>query len=235
MRLRWFQRYRSDNGQYLVLEEDAETGDMLLSLIPKPRLTHLLHAMLNEEEFLSPGGIRSISKIHKNGYSVEIDGHQFGLRYEPAESSTGLFGGNSNWRGPVWMPMNYLLLRALYTYGDFYGPGYTVEFPTHSGNQHDLAAVAHALSSRLISIFERNLSGQRPVNGQNPLFASDPACSDLILFYEYFDGDTASGVGASHQTGWTGLVARLIEEVKSQSTTTIQAKLQEPKTKSKSK
>jgi hypothetical protein len=212
-RLRWFQKYRTDNGDYLVLDEDPVNGDILLSLIPQDRLSRLLHAMLNENEFLSPGGIRSISKMHENGYSVQIDGHEFGLRYEPGESSTGLFGGNSNWRGPVWMPMNYLLIRALREYSRFYGTEYTVEMPTGSGQQMCLSEVADALSRRLISIFEKDKNGHRPVNGHDMIYAGNPHFQDLVLFYEYFHGDTARGVGASHQTGWTGVVAALIGEL----------------------
>ena len=212
-RLRWFQKYRKDNGDYLVLDEHPESGALHLSLIPKERLSRLLHAMLDEDEFLSPGGIRSLSKIHEKGYSVQIDGQTFGLRYEPAESSTGLFGGNSNWRGPVWMPMNYMLIRALREYHRFYGTGYQVEFPTRSGNMMHLGEVAAALSKRLISIFEPDESGRRPVNGGDRIYAENPHFRDLVLFYEYFHGDTSRGVGASHQTGWTGVVAKLIEEI----------------------
>ena len=212
-RLRWFQQYRADKGDYLVLDEDPVSGDLLLSLIPQARLGRLLHAMLDEQEFLSPGGIRSLSKIHEQGYSVHIAGREFGLRYEPGESSTGLFGGNSNWRGPVWMPMNYLLILALRTYGQFYGHGYKTAFPTGSGNLLCLAEVADALSNRLISIFKKDKNGQRPVNGQDRIYAENPGFQELVLFYEYFHGDTASGVGASHQTGWTGVVASLIGEV----------------------
>jgi len=209
-RMRWFQQYRSEKGQYQVMEEDASNGDILLSLIPQARLSSLLEAMLDEDEFLSPGGIRSISKIHKDGYHVNIAGTQFGLQYEPGESTTGLFGGNSNWRGPVWMPMNYLLIRALNTYGTFYGAGYMTEFPAGSGNHVDLNGVAAALSERLISIFEKDEQGHRLVNGDEKIYAENPHFQDLILFYEYFHGDTAKGIGASHQTGWTGLVADLI-------------------------
>jgi hypothetical protein len=212
-RLRWFQAYRRDNGRYLVLEEQPETGSILLSLIPPPRLRRLLHAMLDEGEFLSPGGIRSLSKRHENGYGVHLDGQDYGLRYEPGESATGLFGGNSNWRGPVWMPMNYLLIQALRTYGSFYGPSFEVELPTGSGHWSTLGEVADELSQRLISIFERDDDGRRPVHGDAAIYRDNPDFRDLILFYEYFHGDTARGVGASHQTGWTGLVARMIDEV----------------------
>lgn len=212
-RLRWFQRYRTGNGQYLVLEEDPAGGDLLLSLIPQDRLSRLLQAMLDEREFLSPGGIRSVSKIHEQGYSVDIDGQAFGLRYEPGESGSGLFGGNSNWRGPVWMPMNYLLIKALREYSAFYGIQYLAEFPTGSGRRICLDEVAGALSERLISIFEPGAGGHRPVNHADDRYARNPHFRDLILFYEYFHGDTARGVGASHQTGWTGVVAKLIEEL----------------------
>jgi hypothetical protein len=210
-RLRWFQQYRKDNGDYLVLDEDPVSGDILLSLIPQERLSRLLHAMLDENEFLSPGGIRSLSKIHEHGYSVQIDGLSFGLKYEPGESGSGLFGGNSNWRGPVWMPMNYLLIRSLQEYGKFYGSGYKVAFPTGNNRMLCLPEVADALSRRLVSNFEKDAAGQRPVHGHDRIYADNPHFSDLILFYEYFHGDTARGVGASHQTGWTGLVAALVE------------------------
>ncbi len=218
-RLRWFQKYRKDNGDYLVLDEHPDSGALHLSLIPQERLGRLLHAMLDEREFLSPGGIRSLSKIHEHGYSVQIAGQTFGLRYEPAESSTGLFGGNSNWRGPVWMPMNYMLIRALREFYLFYGNEYQVEFPTGSGNMKNLAEIAQAISGRLISIFEPDENGRRPVHGDETeshtsrIYAENPHFRDLVLFYEYFHGDTARGVGASHQTGWTGIVAKLIEEI----------------------
>jgi hypothetical protein len=169
--------------------------------------------MLDEGEFLSPGGIRSLSKRHENGYGVHLDGQDYGLRYEPGESTTGLFGGNSNWRGPVWMPMNYLLIQALRTYGSFYGPSFEVELPTGSGHWSTLGEAADELSQRLISIFERDDDGRRPVHGDAAIYRDNPDFRDLILFYEYFHGDTARGVGASHQTGWTGLVARMIDEV----------------------
>ncbi len=212
-RLRWFQRYRHDNGQYLVLEEDPTSGDILLSLTPQERLSRLLHAMLDEKEFLSPGGIRSLSKIHEHGFSVEIEGQHFGLRYEPAESSSGLFGGNSNWRGPVWLPMNYLLVKALQEKYKYYGPEFRVEFPTGSGDYRSLSEVASALSLRMISLFEQDSSGRRPSHGDAKIYAENPHFKDLILFYEYFHGDSGRGVGANHQTGWTGLVAKLIEEI----------------------
>ncbi|MEP7323927.1 MAG: glucosidase [Saprospiraceae bacterium] len=212
-RLNWFKKYRSDNGQYLVLEEDKINGDILLSLVPKDRLEKLLNAMLNEQEFLSPSGIRAISKIHEHGYYLNINGEQFGLKYEPAESSSGLFGGNSNWRGPIWMPMNYLLIQALREFGSFYKESFTVSAPGQTQGRNDLNQVADDLSQRLISIFEADEQGARKVFGDQSIYREDPHFKDLVLFYEYFHGDTGSGVGASHQTGWTGLIADLISTV----------------------
>lgn len=209
-RLKWFQQYREQNNQYSVIEELNENDDILLSLVPRNRLEKLLKALLDENEFLSPGGIRSISKIHEKGYSVHINGEDFGLNYQPGEGESALFGGNSNWRGPVWMPMNYLLVMALRQYAEYYDS--KVEYPTNSGNYIMLSEVATALSKRLISIFERDEYGNRPVNDHSEIYRSDPHFKDLILFYEYFHGDTGRGVGASHQTGWTGLVATLINE-----------------------
>jgi hypothetical protein len=209
-RLNWFQQYREQNNQYSVIEELNENDDILLSLVPRNRLEKLLKALLDENEFLSAGGIRSISKIHEKGYSVHINGEEFGLNYQPGEGESALFGGNSNWRGPVWMPMNYLLVTALRQYAAYYDS--KVEFPTHSGNYIMLSEVATALAKRLISIFEPDEYGNRPVNDHSAIYKSDPHFKDLILFYEYFHGDTGRGVGASHQTGWTGLVATLINE-----------------------
>jgi hypothetical protein len=209
-RLKWFQKYREHNMQYLVIEEINEEKDILLSLVPKQKLEKLLGALLDEKEFLSPGGIRSISKIHETPYYVNIDGQDFGLSYQPGESNTSLFGGNSNWRGPVWMPMNYLLVLSLQTYGSYYTKDCTVEYPTGSGNMISLYEVANEISKRLVSVFQRNKNGDRPVNNNDARYQNDPYFKDLVLFYEYFHGDTARGVGASHQTGWTGVVAELI-------------------------
>jgi hypothetical protein len=167
--------------------------------------------MLDEEEFLGPFGIRSLSRYHRDHpYVFSAGGTQYRVDYEPAESSTGLFGGNSNWRGPVWFPVNVLLIRALLNLYAFYGPGFTVECPTGSGVRLDLFEVARELARRLTSIFLRDAHGARPVYGGSATFQSDPHWRDLILFYEYFHGDNGAGLGASHQTGWTGLVAPLI-------------------------
>jgi len=212
-RLKWFQKYREHNKQYLVIEEIDETENILLSLVPKQKLEKLLTALLDEKEFLSPGGIRSISKIHETPYAVNINGQDFGLSYQPAEGNTSLFGGNSNWRGPVWMPMNYLLVLSLQTFGTYYTKKCHIEYPANSGNTINLSTAAHEISKRLISIFKKDANGNRPVNNNDERYKNDPHFEDLILFYEYFHGDTARGVGASHQTGWTGVVAELINRI----------------------
>ena len=212
-RLKWFQKYREKNNQYLVVEELDEHDDILLSLVPRERLEKLLKALLDENEFLSKGGIRSISKIHEHGYNVNIDGENFGLDYQPGEGTSSLFGGNSNWRGPVWMPMNFLLVKALHQYCDYFKDDCKVDFPTGSGNNISLSEVANEISKRLVSTFKKDETGNRPVNDNYEVYRSDPNFKDLILFYEYFHGDTARGVGASHQTGWTGVVAELINGV----------------------
>ncbi|WP_276500363.1 MGH1-like glycoside hydrolase domain-containing protein [Terrimonas pollutisoli] len=212
-RLKWFQRYRRDNGQYLVIEELKNHDDILLSLVPRQRLEKLLKALLDEKEFLSKAGIRSISKLHETPYSIDIDGQQFGLNYQPAEGNSNLFGGNSNWRGPVWMPMNYLLVNAINHYAEYYKDELTVELPTGSGNQMPLQKIADEISKRLVSTFRQDETGHRPVNDHYAVYRDDPHFKDLVLFYEYFHGDTARGVGASHQTGWTGVVAELINRI----------------------
>ena len=209
-RLNWFVNYRRQFCDYQVVDNHEMNTDLLLALTPEDRLRRLLHAMLDENEFLSPGGIRSVSKIHETPYFVDIGGQQFGLKYEPGESTTGLFGGNSNWRGPVWFPMNYLLIQALQEYYSYFKNDFKVECPTGSGNWMHLGEVADELSRRLISVFEKDENGRRPCHGDEYRYANDPYFKDLVLFYEYFHGDTARGVGASHQTGWTGVVAELI-------------------------
>jgi hypothetical protein len=212
-RLKWFQRYRSDNGQYLVIEDLKEHDDILLSLVPKDRLMRLMKPLLDENEFLSKGGIRSISKVHQNGYSVNINGENFGLDYQPGEGTSSLFGGNSNWRGPVWMPMNFLLVKALKQYCDYYKDDCLVEFPTGSGHLMMLREVSDEISRRLLSVFVPDKNGHRPANDFYSIYRDDAHFRDLVLFYEYFHGDTARGVGASHQTGWTGVVAELIQSL----------------------
>lgn len=212
MRLKWFKKYRRQNKAYQVMEDERNTEDVLLSLLPRRRLEKLMQALLSEKEFLAPGGIRSVSKRHLKPYELEIAGETFSLHYEPGESETSLFGGNSNWRGPIWLPMNYLIIQSLEKYCSYYEGTCKVEYPMGSGKLLDLQEVARELSNRLIAIFKRNAQGLRLVHGENRLYRKDPHFKDLLLFYEYFHGDTCKGLGASHQTGWTGLVAVLINQ-----------------------
>ncbi len=169
--------------------------------------------MLDEREFLSPHGIRSLSRVHgEQPYSFDVDGDQYRVDYTPGESTTGLFGGNSNWRGPIWFPVNYLLIEALQRYHHFYGDGLKVECPTGSGQWMTLDAVARELSRRLASLFLPDADGRRPLHGDEQLFATDPHFRDHVLFHEYFHGDSGRGLGASFQ-GWTLLVTRCLEDL----------------------
>jgi hypothetical protein len=189
---------------------EAERG--ILALVNPDRLRRILSRMLDENEFLGPYGIRSISKYHeKNPYVLHVNGEEFRVDYLPAESNTGMFGGNSNWRGPVWMPVNMLINRALLQFHLFYGDNFKIECPTGSGNMMNLFEVSKEISNRLTKTFTRNEKGQRPVYGGSEKFQTDPHWKDYILFYEYFHGDNGAGLGASHQTGWTGGVAKLIQ------------------------
>jgi hypothetical protein len=168
--------------------------------------------MLDENEFLSPYGIRSLSRFHaENPYVLTVQGHEYRVGYLPAESDSGMFGGNSNWRGPIWVPLNGLLIRALLQFYLYYGDNFKVECPTGSSRRMNLFDVARELTNRLIRIFLRNEAGRRPVYGGAEKFQTDPNWRDCLLFYEHFNGDNGAGLGASHQTGWTGLIAKLIE------------------------
>jgi hypothetical protein len=188
----------------------AERG--IFALVNPERLRRILSKMLDENEFLSPYGIRSLSKFHKdNPYVFRTGGQEYRVGYLPAESDTGMFGGNSNWRGPVWMPVNAILVRALLNYHTFYGDSFKVECPTGSGRMMNLFEVAKEISDRLTGIFVRDGNGRRAVYGGTEKFQNDPHWRDYILFYEYFHGDNGAGLGASHQTGWTGAVAKLIQ------------------------
>jgi hypothetical protein len=206
-----------DRNSYVVANlnppDPGYKGRYILSTLNKGRLRRILAHMLDENEFLGPHGIRSISRHHKeHPYVFRVDGGEFGVSYQPAESESGLFGGNSNWRGPVWFPINMLILRAMVNFYLYYGDDFKVECPTGSGRHLTLLEVAQELSRRLYSIFLRDPAngGRRPVYGATKKFQEDPHWRDYILFYEYFHGDNGAGIGASHQTGWTGLVARLI-------------------------
>ncbi|HEY6796420.1 MAG TPA: glucosidase [Kineosporiaceae bacterium] len=186
------------------------TGPILFSLFDESRLRRILARMLDEDEFLGPHGIRAISRWHaEHPYVFDVGGQEYSVGYRPAESDTGMFGGNSNWRGPVWFPINVMLIRALLHLYVFYGEQFTVECPTRSGRQLNLFEVARELSDRLVGTFLRDADGRRPVHGGQPILQNDPYWRDLVLFYEYFHGDNGAGIGASHQTGWTGTVALL--------------------------
>lgn len=213
-RTSWFERYRIRNGLFWPNEEHGERDDVLHSLVPRDRLTALLERLLNENEFLSPTGIRALSKYYEqNPYSLNINGQDFSISYDPGDSTSDFFGGNSNWRGPVWIPMNYLIIRSVRSYGEFYGDTLRVECPTGSGVLMNLTEVAEELSRRIIRLFEKNNKGERPVFGEYQAFYQRPGNEHLVLFHEYFHGDTGKGLGASHQTGWTALVADLIDRI----------------------
>jgi len=187
-------------------------GTYLLSAVNETKLRRILARMLDERRFLGPYGIRSLSRWHEDHpYQLDVNGQHFSVQYLPGESNTGMFGGNSNWRGPVWFPVNLLVIRALLQFYLYYGDHFVIECPTGSGRLCTLFEVAHEISSRLTSIFLRNEAGVRPVYGGTAKFQTDPHFRDLISFYEYFHGDNGAGLGASHQTGWTGVVAKLIQ------------------------
>jgi hypothetical protein len=184
---------------------------MLVSLIDKERLMHVLAIMFDEKEFLSPAGIRALSKFHEqHPFQIQLDQTLHSISYLPAESDNSMFGGNSNWRGPVWMPLNYLFVHSLYQFHAFYGDSLKMAFPTGADNLLNLKEIGDALAERIISPFCINQIGNRPVHGNASWFYNLPENKDLILFYEYFHGDNASGLGASHQTGWSSLVTELI-------------------------
>jgi len=186
-------------------------GRLMSSILDERKLRRVLAKLLDENEFLSEFGIRSLSRYHaEHPYVRHVDGREYRVSYLPAESNTGMFGGNSNWRGPIWMPVNGLIIRALLQYYLYYGNDFTVECPTGSGRRMNLHEVAEEISRRLANIFLRAKDGRRPVYGGTRKFQEDPHWRDLILFYEYFHGDNGAGLGASHQTGWTGIVARLM-------------------------
>jgi hypothetical protein len=184
----------------------------IAALVNEDRLRRILTRMLDEDEFLSPYGIRALSRYHdEHPFVVHVEGQEFQVNYLPAESDTGMFGGNSNWRGPIWMPVNAILIRALMSYYLYYGDNFKIECPTGSGKLMNLFEVAREIANRLARIFLRDKSGRRPVYGGTEKFQTDPLWKDYILFFEYFHGDNGAGLGASHQTGWTGLVAKMIE------------------------
>jgi hypothetical protein len=185
----------------------------LFSLLRGHRMKSVLHRMLNSDEFLSDFGIRSLSKYHeKHPYAMKINGDTLSIKYTPGESDTRMFGGNSNWRGPIWFPINHLIIESLKKFDYYYGGDFSIEYPTGSGNFMTMDMIAKELSLRCIRIFTKDKNGHRPVFGANKKFQEDPHFKDYILFYEYFHGDSGKGLGASHQTGWTALVAEMIHK-----------------------
>jgi hypothetical protein len=212
-RMDWFLEYRSDLSSLVsrwTVEGEGDTR--LFSLLRGHRLKRLLYRMLDESEFLSEYGIRALSKYHENHpYEFDLNGQLCKVNYEPAESENYMFGGNSNWRGPIWIPMNFLIIESLQRFHHYYGDDFKVEYPTHSGKYISLLDISIELTNRLSKIFLKDNNGFRPVFGNNLKFNSDPYFNDYLLFYEYFHGDNGHGLGASHQTGWTGLISKLLQ------------------------
>jgi Mannosylglycerate hydrolase MGH1-like glycoside hydrolase domain len=193
------------------LDKAGYVGSRMLSVITPEKLRRILSRMLDPKEFLSDYGIRSLSREYKDKpFDLRIRDATYSVTYEPAESSSGVFGGNSNWRGPIWFPINFMLVYALYRWYSYLGPAFKIECPTGSGHSMNLREVSDMLARRLVKLFSRE-NGRRPVHGGSDKFQNDPHWRDLLLFYEYFHGDNGPGIGASHQTGWTGLVARLVQ------------------------
>jgi hypothetical protein len=212
-RMDWFLKYRPDLASLVSHWEIEGKGlTRLFSLLRGHRLKRLLYRMLDESEFLSDFGIRALSKVYsKDPYQLKLKGKTFSINYEPGESENYMFGGNSNWRGPVWFPINFLIIESLQRFHHYYGNDFKVEYPTHSGRLLTLLEISLELSKRLTAIFLKNEEGKRPVFGENKKFQEDPHFKDYILFYEYFHGDNGKGLGASHQTGWTALIAKLLK------------------------
>jgi hypothetical protein len=215
-RTRWFLENRKDLAAHIsyMTRDGCDPGRRLLAIPSRERLERVLRYVFDEKEFLSAHGVRSLSKVYgERPFVLKMGEAEYRVNYEPGESRTWLFGGNSNWRGPVWMPLNYLLIEALERYHHFYGDAFTMEFPTGSGRRLNLAQIAEELSRRLVTLFLPNGGGRRPALGMEARFVNDPNWQELMWFHEYFHGDTGQGLGADHQTGWTALVTRLIEHL----------------------
>lgn len=212
-RLDWFLQNRPDLANLISRWGDRGKNQRhLLSLLRGHRMKRLLKRMLDTQEFLSPYGVRALSRAHlENPYILYANGSEFSVRYQAGEGDSNLFGGNSNWRGPVWFPVNYLIIESLQRFYHYYGDDFKIEHPTGSGNLLTLQEIAHDLSQRMVKLFKKDSSGNRPIHGNNHTLQSDPHFNEHLLFHEYFDGDTGKGLGANHQTGWTGLVAKLIQ------------------------
>jgi hypothetical protein len=214
-RMNWFLKHRPELSRHVSYgERGCRHGHRLLAIVPRERLERVLGYLLDEQEFLSPHGIRSLSKFHgAQPYEFDAGGQVHRVSYLPGESNSGLFGGNSNWRGPIWFPTNYLLIEALERYHHYYGDDFRVPCPTGTGVHLSLKEVARELGRRLGGLFLPDASGRRPCHGEDPRFRDDPHWRDLALFHEYFHAETGQGLGASHQTGWTALVVRLMKDV----------------------
>jgi hypothetical protein len=211
--VKWFLENRPDL-MALVTQwsEESQDDKHLLSLARDRRLKHILNRMLDESEFLSDFGIRSLSKQYeKDPYTFQAQDHVLTVQYLPGESDSDMFGGNSNWRGPLWIPLNYMLIRSLGRFHEYYGDRMKVRHPSYTGDFQNLGQVANDLSDRLIRLFVKDEQGHRKIYGPHPKLQDDPHFKDLILFHEYFHGETGQGLGASHQTGWTALIANLIQ------------------------
>ena len=213
-RLEWFITHRPDlTADISTMRTPGQKDRKLVGLVRADRLRRVLKVMLDEQEFLSPYGIRALSRVHRDHpFGLRVNGQEYSVDYEPAESSTTLFGGNSNWRGPIWFPINYLIVESLQKFDYYFGDSFKIECPTGSGRLMNLGEVAAEISRRLSRIFLRGADGRRPVSGGIEKFQTDPHWRNLILFHEYFHGDNGAGIGASHQTGWTGLVAKLLQQ-----------------------
>ena len=212
-RLEWFIEHRPDLiGNCASMSRAGEGKRRLFAIVNPDQLRCILKIMLDEREFLSPYGIRALSRIHQaSPFILTMNGTDYRIDYEPAESIAGMFGGNSNWRGPIWFPVNYLIIESLQKFHHYFGDEFQVECPTGSGHLMTLGDVATELSQRLSRLFLPGQDGRRPVYGDNAILQHDPHWRDYVLFYEYFHGETGAGLGASHQTGWTGLVAKLLQ------------------------
>ena len=213
-RMRWWLDHHPELARKItyLAQDSVNPGGYFLAIPSRERLQRMLRYIFDEKEFLSLYGVRSLSRVYReNPYTITTAGHEYSVRYVPGDSDSGLFGGNSNWRGPIWFPLNYLLVEALERYHHFYGDDFKVEFPTGSGVMMSLKQAAVELSRRLTSLFLQNSDGRRPCNGLEPRYVSDPHWHDLVLFNEYFHGETGQGMGASHQTGWTALVTELFD------------------------
>jgi hypothetical protein len=213
-RLEWVMKNRPELAALVSHWDVPGVGKRrLLSLLRGHRMKRLLSRMLDESEFLSDYGVRALSRYHKDHpYIFQVNGNSFKVEYQPGESKDGMFGGNSNWRGPIWFPVNYLIIESLQKFHHYYGDDFKIECPTNSGNFVTIDKVADELARRLVNIFLKDENGKRPVFGEYQKFQEDPHFRDYLLFHEYFHGDSGRGVGASHQTGWTGLVAKLVQQ-----------------------